>query len=226
MNLSDYFHFDWETLPFRVIAFVIAFSLHEWAHAFVAWRLGDDTAKREGRLTLNPIPHIDPFGLLLILFGPFGWAKPVPVNPFRFRGNKRLGMVLVAAAGPFVNLVLAVLFAIAAIALQQSQVLVSWPEKAVMAVVYTIQYSILINCGLFVFNLLPIHPLDGSNIVRFLAPRRWDPFFYRWDVYGPWLLLLIVFLPQLSRTILGLPLHMLQQGVYATAALILGVPLE
>ncbi|MCK9911983.1 site-2 protease family protein, partial [Microbacteriaceae bacterium K1510] len=79
---------------------------------FVAYRLGDDTAKREGRLTINPIPHIDPFGLILILFGPFGWARPVPVNPFHFRGNKRLGMVYVAAAGPFVNLILAIFFTV------------------------------------------------------------------------------------------------------------------
>ena len=110
MDFSDLFHFEWETVPFRLIAFVIAFTLHEWAHAYVAWKLGDDTAKREGRLTLNPIPHIDPFGLILILFGPFGWAKPVPINPLQFRGNKRLGIVYVSAAGPLINLVLAVFF--------------------------------------------------------------------------------------------------------------------
>lgn len=202
----NFFHFDWETVPFRVIAFVIAFSLHEWAHAYMAWRLGDSTAQREGRLTINPIPHIDPFGLILILFGPFGWAKPVPVNPFNFRGNKRLGMVYVAAAGPFVNLVLAILFFTITILVEQSGVLATLSEKMAMAVVYTLQFSILINCGLFVFNLLPIHPLDGSNILRFLSPRRWDPFFHKLDLYGPWILLLLVFIPGISRVVLGVPL--------------------
>jgi Zn-dependent protease len=209
----DFFHFDWATVPFRLIAFVIAFSLHEWAHAFVAWRLGDPTAEREGRLTINPIPHIDPFGMILILFGPFGWARPVPVNPYNFRGNKRLGMVYVAAAGPFVNLVLALVFAVIIALVEQSHALAAMPQKAAEAIGMTLWFSFLINCGLFVFNLLPIHPLDGSNILRFLSPRRFDPFFHKLDVYGPWVLLLLIFLPGISNLILGVPLSLLVYGI-------------
>ena len=217
------FHFDWKTVPFRMLAFVIAFSLHEWAHAYVAWRLGDDTAKREGRLTVNPLPHIDPFGLIMILFGPFGWARPVPFNPLQFRGNKRLGIVLVAAAGPFVNLILAVLFAIVLLAVYQAGLLETMGDKASFALEYTLVFGVLINCGLFVFNLLPIHPLDGSKILRFLAPRRWDRFFYQLETYGPWLLLLLIFIPGLSSAIFGVPLQWLLMGVQRLAVLILGL---
>jgi len=214
MNL---FHFDWETVPFRLIAFVIAFSLHEWAHAYAAWKLGDPTAQREGRLTINPIPHIDPFGMILILFGPFGWARPVPVNPFNFRGNKRLGMVIVAAAGPLVNVILAFLFAIITEVITQYNLLAGSNERIIEAIGLTLWFSLVINCGLFIFNLLPIHPLDGSNILRFLSPRRWDPFFHKLDIYGPWVLLLLIFLPGISTTILGVPLRLMAYGIQSAA---------
>ncbi|UFJ42840.1 site-2 protease family protein [Brevibacillus humidisoli] len=219
----NFFHFDWKTVPFRMIAFVIAFSLHEWAHAYVAWKLGDDTAKREGRLTINPIPHIDPFGLILILFGPFGWAKPVPFNPLQFRGNKRLGIVYVAAAGPLINLILAILFAVLFLAVRQSGVLETMGEKAAFALDYTLFFCVLINCGLMVFNMLPVHPLDGSKILRFLSPRRWDRYFYQFEMYGPWLLLLLIFIPGLGSTILGVPLQWVLIGVQYIALLILGM---
>ncbi|KQL49243.1 peptidase M50 [Brevibacillus choshinensis] len=202
----DLFHFDWKTVPFRMIAFVIAFSLHEWAHAFVAWKLGDNTAKDEGRLTVNPIPHIDPFGLILILFGPFGWAKPVPINPLHFRGNKRLGIVYVSAAGPLINLVLAILFSVLYIVVGHTGALEGMNEKWAYAIEITMEFCIVINAALFVFNLLPIAPLDGYKILRFLSPRRWDRFFYNLELYGPWILLLLIFIPGVSSTIFGIPL--------------------
>lgn len=202
----DLFHFDWKTVPFRMIAFVIAFTLHEWAHAFVAWKLGDNTAKSEGRLTLNPIPHIDPFGLILILFGPFGWAKPVPINPLHFRGNKRLGIVYVSAAGPIVNLVLSILFYVAYIFVRHSGVMEGMSEKGAFALGTTLEYCIIINVALFVFNLLPIPPLDGYKILRFLSPRKWDGVFYNLEIYGPWVLLLLIFLPGIRDIIFGIPL--------------------
>ncbi|NTU19339.1 site-2 protease family protein [Brevibacillus sp. HB1.2] len=201
----DLFHFDWKTVPFRLIAFVIAFTLHEWAHAFVAWKLGDNTAKSEGRLTLNPIPHIDPFGLILILFGPFGWARPVPINPLHFRGNKRLGIVYVSFAGPLINLILAVLFYMVYFVVINSGVLVGMQEKVAYAIDLTLRFSILINTALFIFNLLPIPPLDGYKILRFLSPRSWDGKFYNYEVYGPWILLLLIFIPGVSTIIFGIP---------------------
>ncbi|MGG4441225.1 site-2 protease family protein [Brevibacillus fortis] len=201
----DLFHFDWKTVPFRMIAFVIAFTLHEWAHAFVAWKLGDNTAKSEGRLTLNPIPHIDPFGLILILFGPFGWAKPVPINPLHFRGNKRLGIVYVSFAGPLINLILAVLFCVVLFLVDGSGVLVGMHEKVAYAIKWTLIFSVWINTALFIFNLLPIPPLDGYKILRFLSPRSWDGKFYNYEVYGPWILLLLIFIPGVRTIIFGVP---------------------
>ncbi|AIG26160.1 site-2 protease family protein [Brevibacillus sp. 7WMA2] len=212
------FHFDLNTLPFRVIAFVIAFSMHEWAHAFIAYRLGDNTAKNEGRLTLNPIPHLDPFGLLMILFGPFGWARPVPFNPYNFRGNKRLGIVYVAAAGPFINLVLAFFFSFLWFYIQTPfwvDLMASWPAKGIEAVSLTLQYCIVINCAMLVFNMLPIAPLDGSKILRYILPQKCSGFFDKLDLYGPWLLLLIVFLPPL-RGLLSVPLNIVWSWIEST----------
>lgn len=217
----DFFHFEWETVPFRLIAFVIAFSLHEYAHAFVAWKLGDRTAKDEGRLTLNPIPHIDPFGMILILFGPFGWAKPVPVNPLHFRGNKRLGMVYVAGAGPLVNLVLAVLFAVIYFYVGHLGVLDDTSNKWIYALELTLRYSIVINAALCVFNLLPIPPLDGFKILRFLSPRHWDRFYYNYEVYGPWILLLLIFIPGIREVVFGVPMAFMLAWVQQIAVSIL-----
>jgi len=219
----EFFHFDWETVPFRMIAFVIAFSLHEWAHAFVAWKLGDNTAKDEGRLTVNPIPHIDPFGLILILFGPFGWAKPVPINPLHFRGNKRLGIVYVSAAGPLINLLLAVLFMVLYGWMYQAGYLSDRESKLTIALNETLLNCVLINCALFVFNLLPIHPLDGSKIIRFLLPRKWDRFFYTLEIYGPWILLLLIFLPVVRGVILDVPLAFVLGSIEHLAGRILSL---
>ncbi|WP_232696272.1 site-2 protease family protein [Brevibacillus daliensis] len=204
------FHFDLYSLPFRVIAFVIAFSLHEYAHALAAYSLGDRTAKNEGRLTINPLPHLDPFGLIMILFGPFGWAKPVPFNPNNFKGNKRLGIVYVAAAGPVINMILAFIFLLLFYMFQAPfmiEIMATWSDKVIEAIQLTIQYCVFINLGLMVFNLLPISPLDGSKIVRYITPHRWDRFFDKLDLYGPWLLLLIVLLPPF-RSILVIPMEM------------------
>ena len=204
------FHFDLYSLPFRVIAFVIAFTLHEYAHALAAYSLGDRTAKNEGRLTINPLPHLDPFGLIMILFGPFGWAKPVPFNPYNFKGNKRLGIVYVAAAGPVINMILAFIFLLLFYMFQAPfmiEIMATWSDKVIEAIQLTIQYCVFINLGLMVFNLLPISPLDGSKIVRYLTPHRWDRFFDKLDMYGPWLLLLIVLLPPF-RNILIIPMEM------------------
>ncbi|MGG4494501.1 site-2 protease family protein [Brevibacillus reuszeri] len=213
----DLFHFEWNTVPFRLIAFVIAFSLHEWAHAFIAWKLGDSTAKDEGRLTLNPIPHIDPFGLILILFGPFGWAKPVPINPLHFRGNKRLGIVYVSAAGPLINLVLSIISYTIFILMGYYGVTQGMGEKAVFAIKHTMQYLVTINAALFMFNLLPVPPLDGYKILRFLSPRSWDGVFYKFEIYGPWILLLLIFIPGIRSIIFDVPFMMVIMGVQGIA---------
>ncbi len=166
------------TRVMMLIPMVLSLSVHEWAHAFSAKLLGDDTAERQGRLTLNPIAHIDPVGTLLLpLLGvPFGWAKPVPINPTRFRRTVSMGtgMALSAAAGPASNFVLAVVSAV---------LLGGWlrahPEDAIApgAASMLLLRAITLNLALGMFNLLPVPPLDGSRIAsRLLSgrfPRAW-----------------------------------------------------
>lgn len=177
--------FDPAALLARLIVLVVALSIHEWAHAWSATELGDDTARLMGRLTLNPLAHLDPIGSLLLLVAGFGWAKPVPVNPYRLRPSPHIGLALVAAAGPFSNLVLALLAAI--------------PFRLGLFTVNNFVVELLIqfiftNVGLMLFNLLPIAPLDGSKILRGFAPRAWDRWLNPLEQYGPMVLMALMLL--------------------------------
>jgi len=155
-------------LAFVLIAFALIFSLtfHEFGHGKMASLIGDDTAERAGRLTLNPIPHIDPVGLLMVLLIGIGYAKPVPADPRKF--NTRWGVLLVAAAGPAMNLLLAVVvYNVYAIGLKMGIGLFQTPVAN-----FFFTYLALINLLLMLFNLLPIGPLDGSYILPYALPRN------------------------------------------------------
>jgi Zn-dependent protease len=193
-------------LALDLLVMVLSLSVHECAHAWVAYRLGDDTAAREGRLSLSPATHVDPLGTLLIPalgvfmgggFGFIGWARPCPVDPKRFRGSisMRGGMGLVAAAGPLSNLVLA-LIALGLFALCKRADVGLWDAtgrtSGVAALLVTMFH---VNVGLMVFNFLPIPPLDGSR----LLPRSMDELQARIAPYSIVLLLLIINVPILSR---------------------------
>jgi Zn-dependent protease len=160
-------HIDPATLVAVAVFLLVGFPVHEFSHALVAYRLGDGTAKLFGRLTLNPIVHLDPFGSLLLvasaLLGGFiiGWAKPTPVNPSMLRGGRR-AEAWVAAAGPVSNLVMAVL---AALALRAIVALDLVNSDAVLFVANVVYIFVLINLALFIFNLIPIPPLDGSKVM-------------------------------------------------------------
>jgi Zn-dependent protease len=179
------------------IPLVLSLSVHEWAHAASAKWLGDDTAERLGRLSLNPLDHIDPIGTLILpLLGvPFGWAKPVPINPLRFRKDVGMnaGLLLTAAAGPASNLLLALFIAgFVGIAARVSSGLL--PDVA-MPVVTTF---IVLNVLLAFFNLLPIPPLDGSRVVDAIIPDSFRP---AWDAFAPYsafVLIALIFLPRMS----------------------------
>lgn len=143
-------------LLYRLPAVFIGFSFHEFAHAFVANLLGDDTAKSRGRLTLDPMSHIDPLGIIMLILFRFGWAKPVPVNPSNFK-NRKKGMLLVSLAGPVMN------FLIAFVALLVYALIYS-KFGSMNRVMYNIFINIyFINIGLGIFNLIPLPPLDGSK---------------------------------------------------------------
>jgi Zn-dependent protease len=156
-------------LRFPVI--LIALTFHEYAHGWVAWKLGDSTARNEGRLTLNPISHLDLFGTLMLLAGPFGWAKPVPVNSYYFKNPKR-DILLVSLAGPVSNIILAFIFG------YTFRFIAMYNPGLISQVDYLslfMQLAIGINIGIAFFNMIPIPPLDGSKILLGLLPNRWIP---------------------------------------------------
>jgi len=174
----------------------LSLTVHEWAHAWSAFLLGDDTAKRLGRLTLNPLAHIDPIGTLLLpaIGVPFGWAKPVPLNPPRFRRNVdlRTGVVLTAAAGPLSNICMAVGSMLLLTFLMQFNLMGSSHGNAMYSFLQTL---ILLNVVLAVFNALPIPPLDGSRIVDGVIPRRYRKAWDRFCRLGPIALFAVIALP-------------------------------
>lgn len=182
---------------------LLALTLHEFAHGYVAYRLGDPTAKNAGRLTLNPLSHLDPIGTIAFFFIKFGWAKPVPVNPVYFK-NPRKDMLWVALAGPVTNLLLAVVSAIllrivifAAAILPYSQLLHAILVPFSMMLVA----SVWINLVLCIFNFLPIPPLDGSRILTGLLPEDMARSYASFEKYGFIIILLLAFSGVLSKII-------------------------
>lgn len=198
-----------EVLMRLLASVVIIFTvlpLHEYAHGWVAYKLGDNTAKYSGRLTLNPIEHIDPLGALGILLFGFGWAKPVPIDSRNFK-NPKSGMALTALAGPASNLLAAVLGAILyhLIFLLKAYL----PVSILFGVMFFFQYYIIINIGLAIFNLIPIPPLDGSKILAAFLPDRIIYKFMQYQNIVSFILFGLIILGALS-----VPLAFLQGQVY------------
>ena len=174
-----------------MLALMISFCMHEFAHAFVAYKCGDPTAKAFGRMSLNPIKHIDPMGFVcLILFG-FGWAKPVEVNPMRFKHYKR-SMILVSLAGIIANIVLAFVFS--GVYYFVADYLVDSTNLFMIFLDYFLYYTIIINLSLFIFNLLPIYPLDGYNFIKTITKPD-NAFVNFMQRYGIIIMLIILVLP-------------------------------
>lgn len=167
----------------RLITLVIAFTVHEYSHAWAATRLGDDTPRLSGRLTLNPLAHLDPLGSLLLVVAGFGWAKPVPVNPYAVSSRTPAGMMLVSAAGPFSNLLLAIL---AALPLRAGLVAASGASSGLLPSLggFLLEF-IYINLILLFFNMIPISPLDGEKVVSYFLPPNLREGFERLRPYGP-----------------------------------------
>lgn len=204
-----------QTLVLLIPAFFVAVTVHELAHGFVADRLGDPTARRQGRLTLNPLPHIDPLGALAFLLAGFGWAKPVPVNASNLRHPRR-DMACIAAAGPTSNFVVAFLGLIALVFVHRLvQVpFLAEPLDGILMAVFRF------NVALGIFNLIPLPPLDGGHFLPYLLPRRswsWLPGLER---YGPLLLLLLV-MSGGTRYVVGPAFQWVVSGYLALLRLIL-----
>lgn len=178
---------------FLIPALLIAITFHEYAHARMAYAWGDPTAKNAGRLTLNPISHLDPLGALMILVVRFGWARPVPINPANFR-DQRQGLFWVSLAGPGMNLLIGLLATILLLNFQ-----------GLGPIYQTLMFNIiLINVFLAVFNMVPIPPLDGSKILVSILPTNYQRYYYAVEPYAPVLfiaLLLTGILPLFLRPI-------------------------
>ena len=191
----------YQTIVLSIIPFLLALTVHEVAHGYIAYRKGDYTAKMLGRLTMNPIKHLDPFGtvvfpLLLAFSGTgviFGWAKPVPVNSFNFK-NPRKDMMYVGLAGPLSNFILAAVIAfVFRILLIFPGQEVLWSSKVGQPSAIMFLLTIKISIYLGVFNLLPIHPLDGSHILEGLLPPQQAQAYSRLSQYGFIFLLILLF---------------------------------
>lgn len=199
------FNLDPATIISRIIILVIAFTIHEFAHAWTATMFGDDTPRNNGRLTLNPISHLDPMGSLLLLVAGFGWAKPVPVNPYALSRRSSAALMWVSLAGPLSNLILAALAAIPFRVGLISVYNVFLPNKSILPTQEQFLYEfIYINLILFFFNLLPVAPLDGEKILLYFLPPSAARTYESFRPYGPIILMIIVFAaPFLGINILG-----------------------
>lgn len=205
--LNVFRNLDWSVLTdiiLSIIPSLICITFHEVSHGFVAYKLGDRTAKNMGRLTLNPIKHIDIFGLLMMMVFKFGWAKPVPVDMRNFKHPKR-DMAITALAGPLSNILLATVFMFIYGALSP----VLYSSTVGNAVVETVYYTAYISVALAVFNIIPIPPLDGSKVLFSFLPDDVYKTLMRYERYGMILLLVVV-----STGILGTPLSRVTQFIF------------
>ncbi|MBO8141566.1 MAG: site-2 protease family protein [Firmicutes bacterium] len=193
----------------RAAAVLLVLAIHEYAHAVVAVRLGDPRPKFDGRLTLNPLAHLDPVGTLMLLLFGFGWSKPVMVDPNRF-ANPRRGLMWVALAGPLANLALAV-----ALNRLDGWIVPRLPWNAALATGRFLDIVVSLNIWLAVFNLLPLPPLDGSKVLAGLLPRRYAYRLASLETYGVVILLLLI-----SSGMAG---RILRPAYQAVAQLVLGV---
>lgn len=207
------------TILSRIITLLIAFSVHEFAHAWTANAFGDDTPRNNGRLTLNPASHLDLMGTLMLLFAGFGWARPVPVNPYALRRRSPSALMWVSLAGPFSNFLLA---AVAAIPLRFGLVAYSPSSRGLFPTPFEFLFDfIFINLALMLFNLIPIAPLDGEKIAEYFLPPPLSRFMDTIRPYGPLILIaLIVLGPMIGFNLLG---WILGPAISALLNLLLGV---
>lgn len=196
----EFLAFELELIPYVVIVLAIAFTVHEFAHAYVAYKFGDPTAKNQGRLTLSPLAHLDPIGTLLIFIAGFGWAKPVPVNRFYFK-NPRLAGVLVSVAGPLSNLVIAFIGLAVWYILLSTGALSSLSSGTAESLQQFFNILIFLNITLFIFNLFPFPPLDGYRIIEDLAPSGIRAKMTQFESYGIVVFLILVLTPLDKYTI-------------------------
>lgn len=197
---------------YYVIGLLCAIIPHEVAHGYAAYKFGDTTARDMGRLSFNPVKHLDILGFLSLLVFKFGWAKPVPINPNRFK-NKKVGMIVVSLAGIITNLILFFI----------SCVLMLWSHnKGYTALFGIFKYILIFNLSLALFNILPLPPLDGSKVVLTFLPRKWQYYFYKNERYLYIILVALIFTGVISKIIEG-PMDFFISLGFKLGGIVLGI---
>ena len=223
MRLMGMSGLDWVILLLTIPGVLVAISFHEFAHAYAATKLGDDTPMLQNRLNLNPLSHIDPIGFTLLLFAGFGWGKPVAINPrnFNHEYSQTAGEAIVAAAGPIMNFILAIVFTLLYCVIFKFAT--SFVQTSIGDIIVSmIQYAIIVNLGLGIFNLIPLPPLDGSKIlINFLSynAKQWiydhESIFY--------IIFLVIWITGLAGDIISPVLNFLYTGLIHIGASIFGL---
>ena len=210
-----------QTLIYVAPATLLAVSLHEFAHGYAAYKLGDDTAKNQGRLSLNPLAHLDPIGTLMLLVAGFGWGKPVEVNPRNYtrKISMEKGEAIVSLAGPLMNFVLAIIFTLIYCAIYKfasTSFLVSTIGGIITLLIST---TISINIGLGVFNLIPLPPLDGSKIIMPFLPYKAKEFFVNNEQIF-YIIFVLLWITGLAGTIITPAINWISKGILTLGKMI------
>ncbi|MCX4303181.1 MAG: site-2 protease family protein [Clostridia bacterium] len=215
---------DWLSLLLTLPAVIIAITFHEFAHAWMADKLGDTTPRYQGRLTLNPLAHLDPIGSILLIFAHVGWGKPVQINPNNFTSNKSRSAceALVSLAGPAMNFIIAIILTLVSMllsALAPQTFLYSYAGNLIGILIYM---TITVNIGLGVFNLIPLPPLDGEKIFRHILPYRAVEWLDR-NAYTLNLIFLVLWITGLLSFVVSPVIDFVQSGIFWLVGKIVGL---
>ena len=202
---------------------IVAITFHEFAHAFVADKLGDDTPRRQGRLNLNPLSHIDPVGFFMLIFAHFGWGKPVEINPANFNRKRSMSAqeALVALAGPVMNLIIAIVLTIILFTITTFTPTFIISTTG-MLIGLTLQMAISVNIGLGVFNLIPLPPLDGSKILMHFLPYNAKTWFEN-NAQIFYIVFIVLWVTNLISYIISPVINIVSTGIYSMVSALFGI---
>ena len=223
VNLMGMTRFEWLALLLTLPGVLIAITFHEFAHAYAATKLGDDTPRLQDRLNLNPLSHMDPVGFILLLFVGFGWGKPVEINPRNFdrKYSEEAGNAIVAFAGPLMNFILAVVFTLIYCAIFKFASAFTLTQTGGI-ITSMVQYTIIVNIGLGIFNLIPLPPLDGSKIfVKFLPYNAKQWIYDHEQVF--YIIFLVIWITGIAGIIISPALKAMYSGLIHLGVLIFGL---
>lgn len=211
-------------LLYSIPGVLIAITFHEYAHAFAAYKLGDDTARLQGRMSLNPLKHMDPIGIVMLLFLGFGWGRPVQVNSRNFNRNISASKAeaIVSFAGPLANFILAIVFSIITVLIIKFDVLATCSVRAALTIMTILQSIIAVNVGLGLFNLIPLPPLDGSKILNHFLPYNAKIWFENNEQIF-YIIFLVIWITGIAGSIISPAISFVYSWILKIVAMILGV---